>query len=240
MPEYHDEGLAGKSFKFLPGWLDGFKKRWNIKKRKQYGELKSVDVENAQERMREIHEIVKKYPVRRVYNCDESGLFWKMTPEWTLASQPQNGSKKEKIRMTLHFTCNGDGSHKLAPWIIGHLASLRPFGKDNYRIRNLRMVYTSNPTAWMTAGIFIDYLTWFDSQMTEPSLLLMDNFRPHEAAWEDLRDEVIPKLKLKWTRVEFLPKNSTSRHQPLDQGIIANFKVFYRALWIDFILSISE
>ncbi|KAF2185678.1 DDE-domain-containing protein [Zopfia rhizophila CBS 207.26] len=35
-------------------------------------------------------------------------------------------------------------------------------------------------------------------------------------------------------RIEFLPKNSTSMFQPLDQGIIQNFKAQYRKFWLQF------
>jgi hypothetical protein len=37
-------------------------------------------------------------------------------------------------------------------------------------------------------------------------------------------------------RIEYLPPNTTSKWQPLDQGIIASFKLQYRKLWVDFIL----
>ena len=41
-------------------------------------------------------------------------------------------------------------------------------------------------------------------------------------------------------RVEFLPRNSTSKFQPLDQGIINSFKAHYRKQWLSYILSELE
>ena len=40
--------------------------------------------------------------------------------------------------------------------------------------------------------------------------------------------------------VEFLPANTTSKLQPLDQGIIQNFKTFYRREVVDYILAVIE
>ena len=41
------------------------------------------------------------------------------------------------------------------------------------------------------------------------------------------------------TRVEFLPPNCTSVYQPLDQGIVANFKLLYRRYWMRFMVEHS-
>ena len=40
---------------------------------------------------------------------DETGLFWKLTPERTLATKPRSGGKKNKDRVTLAFTCSVTG-----------------------------------------------------------------------------------------------------------------------------------
>jgi len=46
-----------------------------------------------------------------------------------------------------------------------------------------------------------------------------------------------PDLKLKNITLVFLPPNTTSHYQPLDQGIIQNFKVIYRQMILRRILS---
>jgi hypothetical protein len=57
-------------------------------------------------------------------------------------------------------------------------------------------------------------------------LLFVDNATSH------------PKdLKLKNIKIVFLPPNTTSICQPLDQGIIKNFKTWYRALILKHILA---
>jgi hypothetical protein len=40
---------------------------------------------------------------------DETGLFWKLVPDRTLATEARSGGKKSKDRVTLVFTCNGVG-----------------------------------------------------------------------------------------------------------------------------------
>ena len=50
MPEYKDI----EEPKWSEGWLNRFKHRHNIRKRRKYGESGSVDVEGAQERLKEI------------------------------------------------------------------------------------------------------------------------------------------------------------------------------------------
>jgi hypothetical protein len=65
----------------------------------------------------------------------------------------------------------------------------------------------------MTGAIFKEWLFWCDSKMKGRKVaLLMDNFSAHEAAVED--------IQLQNTIIIWLPTNSTSRYQPLDQGII--------------------
>jgi len=67
----------------------------------------------------------------------------------------------------------------------------------------------------------MQYLRWFDSQMTKPTLLLIDGFSAHKLAVSNLKvDE--EQGSLRHTKVMWLPSNATSVHQSLDQGIIQN------------------
>lgn len=63
--------------------------------------------------------------------------------------------------------------------------------------------------------------------------LLMDNFSAHQAAAADILASETPLQK---TLIIWLPGNSTSRYQPLDQGIINCWKTHWKPNWIKYIL----
>ena len=63
--------------------------------------------------MIELRNLVDAYDMEDTYNMDEGALFWKMTPDTTLATERQSGCKKEKARVTAVVCCNASGSNKL-------------------------------------------------------------------------------------------------------------------------------
>ena len=72
----------------------------------------------------------------------------------------------------------------------------------------------------MTADLFAKWLLGFDRKMRSEKrkiLLFIDNCTAHNN---------LPHLEN--IRIEYLPPNTTSKLQPLDQGIIQNFKCLYR------------
>ena len=104
--------------KFSNGWLDGFKKQFKIKEYVQYSEVASTEINtpNAIAQMEKVRGLAIEYGPRDTFNMDETSLFWKLTPDRTLAG---SGGKKAKDRITLALIVNGDGSDKLKAWVIG-------------------------------------------------------------------------------------------------------------------------
>ncbi|CAF0886419.1 unnamed protein product [Brachionus calyciflorus] len=95
----------------------------------------------------------------------------------------------------------------------------------------LPVKYTSNDSARMTGDKWLKWLNWFDDQLTCPSLLLVDNCSAH-VKYSQVEDKNL--------KIVYLPPNTTSLIEPMDTGIITNFKSLYRKLlvshWcIDFI-----
>jgi hypothetical protein len=90
----------------------------------------------------------------------------------------------------------------------------------------------------MNTKIMIEYLRWFDSQMRgRKVILLMDNFSAYVAAAELIEASDSP---LRNTKVRFFPLNVTSKHQPLDQGIIAAWKAHWKRQWLKYMVEEAE
>jgi hypothetical protein len=88
----------------------------------------------------------------------------------------------------------------------------------------------------MKTDIMIEWLYWFDQQVTgRKVLLLMDNFSAHTAAVEAIR--LMPLIN---TVICWLPPNTTSKYQPLDQGIIRAWKAHYRKQWLIYMVDQFE
>jgi hypothetical protein len=219
---------------FSSGWLDGFKRRHQIKKYRrsgediQSGEAGLVDIETGREHHGELCDIIEFYPPKDRYNMDETGLFWKALPDTTLVER-QAGLKKDNSRISLVLCSNASGDDRLPLWIIGKAASPRCFKGIN--LQSMNMTWKSNAKAWMTTEICIEWLMWFDQRMSgRKVLLLMDNLSAHEAAVEALQGQ------LRNTQVEFLRKDSNLVRQPCEQGIVQGFKTLYRRHWLQFMV----
>ena len=217
------------------GWLEGFKARYDIKKYKFHGEAGAAAIDNpdAVEQMEKLRIKCKAYERRDILNMDETGLFWKLWPDQTLATKKQSGGKHAKDRITIAFTVSADGSTDYDPWFIGQSKSPRCFKHVNRYLLGVRYHY--NKTKWMNTAIMLKYLKWLDNKVAvrrRKVLLLMDNFKAHECSVKLLKDEG----GLRNIEVDWLPPNTTSRWQPLDQGIIASFKLQYKKFWIVYIV----
>lgn len=219
--------------KFSSGWLDGFKRRHQLKEYKRHGEAGSAN-QNCEVEMENIRIEVKKYDSDNVYNMDQTALFWKLIPDRTLATEKQSGLKKEKARITLVCSSNATGSDRVPLWVIGKAKKPRCFHTAKIQPQNLGIIWRHNGKAWMNTAITIEWLQWFDSRMRAQNkkvLLLLDNFKAHHTATEQ--------ITLTNTKVLFLPPNATSLYQPLDQGIIANLKANWRRYWVRYMVDLT-
>lgn len=131
------------------------------------------------------------------------------------------GGKKTKERITAMLCCNMTGSEKCPLVVIGKFKSPRCFPKDQ---RKLPVVYKFSYNAWMTGDIFRAWLKQWDSSLRTKGreiALLLDNCSAHP---KDVSNELTN------INLFFMPPNTTSLLQPLDMGIIKNWKGYYRQL----------
>ena len=207
------------------GWIDRWKERHGIVYKTRSGERASVDEEKTDKWVNEVLlPTIEKYEEKDIFNADETGLFWRLLPDKTHTFKHVrcSGGKKSEDRVTVLLCCNMDSSEKIRPLAIGKHGKPRCF----QRVKKLPVDYKANPSAWMTNGIFCEWLLAFDRDMLlqhRKVLLVLDNCSTHE----------IPELShLKAVQVLFLPANSTAKLQPCDAGVICNLKVHYRRMMV--------
>ncbi|GFY15329.1 tigger transposable element-derived protein 6 [Trichonephila clavipes] len=173
---------------------------------------------SASEWQNSLSDLIKEYEPRNIFNTDETGLFFKCLPEktFTFKKEKCHGGKHSKERLTILLAVNMDGSEKITPLVIGKSAKPRCFKGIN----SFPTKYHSNKKAWMTTQLFNEWLVSLNSDMKREKrhiFLFLDNCTVHNNA---------PPLSN--VKLQFFPPNSTLKLRSLDQGIIHNFKTFYR------------
>lgn len=232
--KFYKDLHGSDDFNASDGWFSRWKSRHGIGQINIEGEARSCDSESAECFPRELKQFMTENNLNdhQVYNCDETALYYRLLPSKTLDVKNgvnKSGIKMNKDRVTLLFTVNKSGSHKLKPLCIGKSRSPRCFKHVN--MNSLPYLYRHSKNAWMTSDIFTK---WFHEEFVpsvrkhlrslkieERAVLTLDHCPAHPPA--DIlqsRDGNI--------RVMFLPKNTTALIQPLDQGIIRAFKAHYR------------
>lgn len=108
-------------FKASNGWLDRFRTRYNIQFRVISGEAAAVDDITIDDWKLRLPVILEHYNPADVYNCDETGLFFKMLPDRSLVVGKADcrGGKRSKERYTVLLCGNWAGTDKLKPLVIG-------------------------------------------------------------------------------------------------------------------------
>lgn len=210
--------MFGVDFTCSNGWIDRFKARHSITFAKICGEAKSVDQNVTNDWLNETWPVLRQsYRDEDIFNGDETGLFYKLTPEKTLQFKNEKcvGGKLSKQRFTAFVCANMTGLEKRKLLVIGKSAKPRCFKN----VKKLPVNYTANKKSWMTSVIFEEELRKWDKELASKKrkiILLVDNCTAH------------PKLNLTNINLVFFPANCTSILQPMDQGVIRSLKSHYR------------
>ncbi|XP_060765555.1 tigger transposable element-derived protein 1-like [Neoarius graeffei] len=216
-------------FNASKGWFEKFQKRFGLKNVSLHGEAASANTAGAEAYVNNRFKAIIEeggYKPEQVFNMDETGLFWKRMPSRTFIMQEEAkapGFKAQKDRLTL-VMCGNAAGFMIKPGLI--YRSKNPRALKNKNKDALPVYWMHNAKAWMTKALNQD---WF-KQCFIPEvkcylrgkgldfkvLLLVDNAGGHA---DDLSYDGV--------KIEFLPPNTTSLIQPLDQGIIRAFKALY-------------
>ncbi|BFZ12502.1 hypothetical protein BsWGS_15541 [Bradybaena similaris] len=215
-------------FKASRGWFEKFKRRTGIHSVVRHGEASSSDQKGAEEFVRKFEQLVKDegYIAQQVFNCDDTGLFWKKMPRCIYITEEEKkmpGHKPMKDRLTLALCSNASGDCKIKPLLVYHSENPRAF-----KTHKILVLWRANAKA----GFFVEWVNLVfspsvkqyleENNLPLKSLLILDNAPAHPSRLEDniLED-------FSFIKVLYLPPNTTPILQPMDQQVISNFKKLY-------------
>ena len=123
-----------------------------------------------------------------------------------------------KVRITVLVAANMCGTEKRKLFVIGKSANPRCF-----KNKILPVKYRANSKSWMTSNLFTEELLQWDAELQKKNrkiLLLLDNCPAH------------PDVPLNQIKLLFMPPNTSSRLQPMDQGVIHSLQSHYRKIML--------
>lgn len=210
--------MMGKDVTISMAWVQRFRKRHNIVFRKICGESQAIPKHMTDTWIENVFpEVIKGYKEDEIFNADETGLFFKLTPDRTMQFKGEkcSGGKLSKERITVMVAANMSGTVKRKLLVVGKYAKPRCFKN----VKKLPVNYKNNKNSWMTKELFVTWLKEWDDELTlnkKKIILFVDNCPAHE------------NVSLKAIKLVFLPPNTTAILQPMDQGVIKLLKTNYR------------
>ncbi|CRL04460.1 CLUMA_CG017543, isoform A [Clunio marinus] len=225
------ESMGIVDFKASEGWLCNFQRRNGIIRPRQGNAISSklnIDDSNTiHERLTnnwiqlELVPLLAEFPEENIFNLDEFGIFWKATPSRSseLRGETCSDGKLSRNRLSILIGANMSGTEKLPLLIIGKSENPRCFRNVKSQVKSL---YRNNLKAWMTPFLFEDFFVEWDKQLQVENrfvVAIVDNCSAHTKSVSYL---------LKNIRLVFFPSNCSSVPQPMNMGIVKNFKQLYR------------
>lgn len=215
------------------GWIWRFKNRYGIGLYDPRDERVEPDADAAeyfaQAFLRHLEE--QNIKLQNIYNIDESTVMWKSLPQRILVRAGRKrgfANKVKNYRITIGLCTNATGTHKLPPLFVCRYE--RPRALKHCR-DSLPVTFKSQEMARVDWNVFAE---WLESDF-KPAvrkrqqetgsygkvLLLLDNCAAHV---------VSPELEREDEDFQFiyLPVNTPSILQPMNQGIMTKVKRSFR------------
>ncbi|XP_067826762.1 tigger transposable element-derived protein 3-like [Heptranchias perlo] len=215
------------------GWLSRWKNRNNICVQRAHSESVGASQPIASSWIHTtLLSVLQDFRPEDIFNCDETSIYYRAVPVGSLLFKHESltRSKKTKDQLTVLFCCNMTGTEKTKLLLVGKCRNPRCF--QGISPSSIPVTYTSDHSAWMTATIFVEWLKDFDQEMKRQRrnvALLLDKCSAHPS-----------NVTLQNVKVFFLPSNVMSLIQPLNWGIIRNFKALYRRRMIQKIINVID
>lgn len=235
---------SGRTFSASKGWYDRFKQRHKANDVKFTEDVANADEHAAQLFVNSLKHTIywQGFIPDQIFNVDETCLYFKRLPLGKFASQEKrrsSGFNALKDRFSLLFCTNASGDFKCKPFLIYN--SENPRGLKKVNKSTLPIHWRSNKMSWITPSLFEDWFKncfcpevtqYFKSKnITRKALLLVGNAQTHAINLQNFDEDV---------KVMFLPSNTTSLIQPLNQGIISTFKLYYIRLTLKQMLDFTQ
>ena len=125
--------LGKQKFMGSNGWLEKWKRKYNIKELRISGESGDVEGPTVDSWLERLPELVTGYAQNDIWNMDETGLFWKALPDrgFGVKGKQCRGGKKSKQRFTVAFfvTASGKKEKTIVIWKSANPRCLKRFDK---------------------------------------------------------------------------------------------------------------
>jgi len=106
--------LEKDNFKGLNGWIDNFKKWYNLKQYNIYSKAASMLLENLNMMQENLCQKLRNYSLKDIFNYNEMDLFWKIKFSHIISNEPVSEIKQSKECVIILFTYNTIGNEKLS------------------------------------------------------------------------------------------------------------------------------
>lgn len=241
---------TGKELTFLAskGWFMNFKKRFEQLQttneqptQETDANVVIIDYEAAEKFTEDLTRLVREkgYKPEQVFNVGESQMFWKRLPSKTfLAKQEQQskGSKPSNDRISFLLCVNASCDLLTKPMVVYRTQNPKALREKNKH--HLPVFWKSNRHAKITELLFSDWFhNCFIHEVTKylneknldfKVLLILDDSACHTEHLQFAHPNV---------EVLFIPPNTSSQLQPLQNGIMHIFKAHYTRYTFQHILT---
>jgi hypothetical protein len=182
------------------------------------GERGDVKNETMEEWLDKLPAVCSGYSPENIFNMDETGLFYRATTKNTYHIKGDDcaSGKMSKDRVTVALCASMTGE-KLKPLLIGKSENPRCVSK--IKTDSLPVDYKFNNKSWMNSKLFESWISKVNKIMRRQKrqIVLFNDIAPSH-----------PNLTYSNVTLKFFPANTTSKSQPMDQGIIQTTKLKFR------------
>jgi hypothetical protein len=118
-----------ENFTAPSGWITRFKDQHGLVCKNVARESAAMDSESTEAWLERLPFLLEGYEQCEIYNADETGLFYNVLPDRTLAlkGESSHGRKNYEDRLTDLLCVNSNGSDKQVPIVIRKSPKLRCF-----------------------------------------------------------------------------------------------------------------